>query len=25
LQRAMGQKQALRFTGSDLSMLHIGG
>jgi cyclic pyranopterin phosphate synthase len=25
LQAAMAQKQALRFTGSDLSMLHIGG
>jgi cyclic pyranopterin phosphate synthase len=25
LQEALGQKQALRFTGSDLSMLHIGG
>ncbi len=25
LQSAMAQKQALRFTGSDLSMLHIGG
>jgi cyclic pyranopterin phosphate synthase len=25
LQRALMQKQALRFTGSDLSMLHIGG
>jgi cyclic pyranopterin phosphate synthase len=25
LMQALGQKQALRFTGSDLSMLHIGG
>jgi GTP 3',8-cyclase len=25
LKRALGQKQVLRFTGSDLSMLHIGG